>query len=75
MTISFHSMIIGTILASTIAVGLASAAIYRPAAVSPRGDRLPVAVPAQKTNDFVTVEARGNGVSVLMRVPNQYFPS
>lgn len=68
MTVWFHSTILATIVAATVAVGLASAAIYvemdqRAAA---KADRLPVVAENDK---FVTVETRGDGMSVLNRVP------
>ncbi len=69
MTIWLHTTILATSLAATIAIGLASAAKYDGATtVAPKADMLPVsdttAVPG-----FVTVEERGDGVSVLARVP------
>jgi hypothetical protein len=68
MSIWFHSTILATCVAATIAVGLASAAKYEAAGgVAPKADLLPIA-PLSAT-DFVTVESRGDGVSVLARIP------
>ncbi len=63
-----HSTILATTLAATVAVGLAGASVYvhdneAPAA---KADRLPVIADA---NGYVTIETRGDGVSVLKRVP------
>jgi hypothetical protein len=51
------------------AVGLASAGMYGStgAAVAPKADRLEVI--AASSVDYVTVEVRGQGISVLSRVP------
>jgi hypothetical protein len=70
MTIWFHSTILATGLAATVAVGIAGAAVYnnRELPLAPKADRLPIAAPSG-ANTFVTVETRGNGVSVLSRVP------
>lgn len=71
MTIWLHTTILATSVAATIAVGIASAAKYDASnAVAPKADLLPVAtetVPA--TADYITVEKRGDRVSVLARVP------
>ena len=69
MTVWFHSTIIATGLAATVAVGIAGAAVYNrfDVPVAPKADRLPVAAPASKT--YVTLETRAKGVSVLSRVP------
>jgi hypothetical protein len=70
MTVWFHSTIIATGLLATVAVGIAGAAVYNrfDGPVAARADRLPVpTVAAGKT--FVTFETRGDGVSVLNRVP------
>jgi uncharacterized membrane protein len=63
----FHTTILATTVAATVAVGLASAAILssgdnRSAA---KADRLPVIA----STNYVTVETRGDGVSVLKRLP------
>ncbi|HMN86810.1 MAG TPA: hypothetical protein PKA74_12575 [Bauldia sp.] len=70
MNIWFHSTILATSLVATVAVGLASAAIYTEgnAPIAPKTDRLPVTAAAAPA-DYVTVETRGHGVSVLERVP------
>jgi hypothetical protein len=69
MTLWFHSTILATSLAATVAVGLASAAIYHDTAVNvaAKSDKLEVVGEAQKS--YVTVETREDGVSVLSRVP------
>jgi hypothetical protein len=72
MTIWLHSTILATSIAATIAIGIASAAKYEAGAtVAPKGDMLPVAseTMAAPTGGFVTVEERGDGVSVLARIP------
>jgi len=70
MTIWFHSTILATGLAATVAVGIAGAAVYNgfDVPVAPKADRLPVATPSG-AKSYVTLETRGNGVSVLSRVP------
>ena len=69
MTLWFHSTILATSIAATVAVGLASAAIYResPVNVAAKADRLEVVGETQTS--YVTVETRKDGVSVLNRVP------
>ena len=71
MTIWLHTTILATSVAATIAVGIASAAKYDAAeAVAPKADLLPIAeTSGTLTHDFMTVEKRGDGVSVLARVP------
>jgi hypothetical protein len=70
MTIWLHTTILATSLAATIAIGIASAAKYDAANdVAPKADMLPVATDAAPANGYVTVEERGDGVSVLARVP------
>ena len=71
MTIWLHTTIIATSVAATVAVGIASAAKYEATdAVAPKGDLLTVdTAMAAPTRDFVTVEKRGDGVSVLARIP------
>jgi len=68
MTVWFHSTILATCVAATVAVGLASAAIYveMDRRVAEKADRLPVVAANDK---FVTVETRSDGVSVLSRIP------
>lgn len=67
MSLWFHSTILATSIAATVAVGLASASIYSDvSAPAAKADRLPVASAA---DGYVTVETRHDGVSVLNRVP------
>jgi hypothetical protein len=68
MTVWFHSTILATSLAATVAVGLASAAIYVEMGqrAAEKADRLPVVADNDK---FVTVETRSDGMSVLNRIP------
>ena len=63
-----HSTILATSVVATVAVGIASAAIITGAytSASPKADRLPVIVTADR---YVTVETRTDGLSVLNRVP------
>jgi hypothetical protein len=69
MSLWFHSTILATSLAATVAVGLASAAIYKESSdTAAKSDRLPIA--ATTTDEtYMTVETRQDGVSVLNRVP------
>jgi hypothetical protein len=69
MTLWFHSTILATSLAATVAVGLAGAAIYQDTAVNvaAKADKLEVAGEMQKS--YLTVETRADGISVLSRVP------
>lgn len=70
MTIWLHTTILATSLAATIAVGIASAAKYEaPGAVAPKGDLLQAVIEQAENPAFVTIEERGDGVSVLARVP------
>jgi hypothetical protein len=71
MTVWFHSTILATGLAATVAVGIAGAAVYTgfEAPVAAKADRLPVAAATAGDKRFVTLETRGNGMSVLSRVP------
>lgn len=70
MTIWLHTTILATSLAATIAIGIASAAKYDPATnVAPKADMLPVSGEATEAPGYVTLEERGEGVSVLARVP------
>ena len=70
MTIWFHSTIIATGLAAAVAVGIAGAAVYNrfDVPVAAKADRLSVTVPNGSKN-YITLETRGSGVSVLTRVP------
>jgi hypothetical protein len=69
MTLWFHSTILATSIAATVAVGIASAAIYSEttARAAPKSDRMPIA--ANSAPEYLTVETRGDGVSVLSRIP------
>lgn len=70
MTIWLHTTILATSLAATIAIGIASAAKYDAAGrAAPKADMLPVSTEAVTDKGYVTVETRGDGVSVLARVP------
>ena len=70
MTIWLHTTILATSLAATIAVGIASAAKYEAAdVVAPKADLLQTASAQHQDGSFVTIEQRGDGVSVLARVP------
>ena len=68
MTPWFHSAIIATSVAATLAVGIASAAIISDVRqdAAPKADRLPVVADARA---YVTVEKRQDGVSTLERIP------
>ena len=69
----FHSSILATSLAATVAVGIASAAIYSKtgAEAAPKADRLPLVAEAglASPDRYVTIETRADGVSILSRVP------
>ena len=62
----FHSTVLATTLLATVAVGVASASLFlgRDQA-APKADRLPLAT---DTAAYVTLETRGDGISVLKRV-------
>jgi tetrahydromethanopterin S-methyltransferase subunit D len=68
MTTWFHTAVLATSLAATLAIGLASAAIYEgnTAPAAPKTDRLPIVADSHAA--YVTVETRGAGVSVLNRI-------
>lgn len=71
MNIWIHSTIAATSLAATIAVAFAGAAVYEadaPAAAA-KSDRLPIAEQAPANVRYVTIESRGEQLSVLSRVP------
>jgi hypothetical protein len=70
MGIRIHSLILATSLVATVAVGIASAAVFNglDRGVAPKGDRLPVAEAASDVT-YVTVETREPGTSVLNRMP------
>ena len=61
----FHTAVLATAFAATVAVGLASAALYLESAAAQKADRLPVVADA---SGYVTIETRADGVSVLKRV-------
>jgi hypothetical protein len=62
----FHTAILATAFAGTVAVGLASASLLITAnTAAPKADRLPVLADSR---GYVTVETRGDGISVLNRV-------
>lgn len=62
----FHTTILATALAATVAVGLASAAMYIGGnSAASRADRLPVVANA---TGYVTIETRHDGISVLKRI-------
>lgn len=62
----FHTAVLATGFAATVAVGLASASMLLTAnTAAPKADRLPVVADGR---GYVTVETRGDGVSVLNRV-------
>ena len=69
MTLWFHSTILATSIAATVAVGIASASIIANDAVEPaaKSDKLPVV--ADESLAYLTVETREDGVSVLERIP------
>ena len=69
MTLWFHSTILATSVAATLAVGIASAAILvdvQADAAAPKADRLPTVAASER---YVTVETREAGVSILEKVP------
>jgi hypothetical protein len=62
----FHSTVLATTLLATVAVGVASASLFLDGTQSaPKGDRLPIVADAQ---GYVTIETRGDGVSILKRI-------
>ncbi|MHA1547834.1 MAG: hypothetical protein ACTSYE_02780 [Alphaproteobacteria bacterium] len=70
MNVWIHSAIVATIVAATVAVGIASASsAFRPHddinAVA-KSDRLPFQLSSQS---HVTIETRGERVSMLLRMP------
>ena len=68
MSFSFHSVLLGTVLAATIAVGLASAAAYNPPGeVAPKSDRLSSGS-SDVGVEYMTVETQRDGTSVLSRL-------
>ena len=70
MKIWIHSTILATSLAASVAVGFAGVAQYKTGPAAPKGDRL---VPAALSRcNFVTIEARGDHLSVLASVPDRF---
>jgi len=62
----FHSAVLAVTLVATVAVGVASASLYLGSSqAAPKADRLPVVADA---SGYVTIETRGDGVSVLKRI-------
>lgn len=70
MTTRFHTAILATIVAATVAVGLAGAAAYSDVhyPLAKKTDRLVTAVVANAGSE-ITVEQRADGTSILTRVP------
>lgn len=70
MSLKFHTTILATSLAATLAVGFASAAMVvdHGSAAAPKGDRLPMAATATTGSGYITVETRHDGVSDLQRI-------
>lgn len=70
MNIWIHSTIVATSLAATVAVAFAAAAIYTTTQdVAAKADRLPIAQRLSSDSRYMTVETRGEQLSVLERVP------
>jgi hypothetical protein len=69
MSVWFHSAILATGLAATVAIGIAGASIYRDTRsdVGIKENRLTVL--AEPAGDTITVETRVPGGSILHRVP------
>jgi hypothetical protein len=69
MTTLFHSIILATCAAATVAVGIASAGVYgeHSGPAAKKADRL--AIVKTSTAPQITVEERLNGVSILTRLP------
>ena len=74
MTTLFHSMILATCAVATIAVGMAGAAVLKDinAPVAKKEDRLASATSLGAPQ--ITVEQRGNGYSILTRMPAPATP-
>ena len=70
MTTWFHTAILATCVAATVAVGLASAAAYKDDRypLAKKSDRL-TTVAVSTTSPEITVERRTDGISILTRVP------
>lgn len=70
MNIWIHTTVAATALAATIVVAVASVATYEAATPSAaKADRLPIANVATGNQRYVTIEHRGDHLSVLTRVP------
>jgi hypothetical protein len=71
MNIWIHTAVAATALAATIVVAVASVATYDAANPSAaKADRLPIAnQAASNSQHYVTIEQRGDHLSVLTRVP------
>jgi len=71
MNIWIHTTVAATALAATIVVAVASVATYEAATPSAaKADRLPIASSVATGNQrYVTIEHRGDHLSVLTRVP------
>jgi hypothetical protein len=69
MSVPFHSIVLATVVAATVAVGVASAALYVGAdsQVSGKADRLPLF--AGFASAYVTFETSEDGGSLLNKVP------
>ena len=70
MTTWFHTAILATCVAATVAVGLAGAAAYKDMhyPMAQKADRLET-VAIDVTAPAITVEQRVDGTSILTRVP------
>lgn len=70
MTTWFHTMILATCVIATVAVGIASAAVYKDMATpaAKKSDRL-TTVADNVVRPEMTIEQRADGVSILTRVP------
>ncbi|MCX5493825.1 hypothetical protein OSH11_03820 [Kaistia dalseonensis] len=71
MSTWFHTTILATCAAATIAVGFASAAVYSDidAPRAKKADRLIVGVRGDMKMPEITVQQRGEGMSIVTRVP------
>ena len=69
MNVWMHTTIAATALVATVAVAVAGVSLIDPVApTAAKEDRLPVTEMAAET-EYTTIEMRGDGVSVLQRVP------
>lgn len=69
MNIWIHTTIAATALAATVAVAVAGVSAYNGSEIGTKSDRLPVATDTVPSLRYVTIEKRGDGLSVLTRVP------